>query len=188
MTVTTDPRLDLILQEGHFLLSSGLHSPHYLQVALLLQDPAETARVCADLAERFRDVAVEAVVGPAIGAIIPAYEVARHLGARALWAERVDGEMILRRSFSLRPGERVLVVEDVITTGGSVREVVQAVEAVGGRVMGIGAIVDRRGAPLDVGVPFAALMTLTAETYTPAACPLCRDGLPLTKPGSRRTR
>jgi orotate phosphoribosyltransferase len=141
--------------------------------------------LCADLADRFRHLEVEAVVGPAIGAIVPAYEVARALGARSLWTERVDGEMTLRRSFALRPGERVLVVEDVITTGGSVREVVQTVEAAGGRVVGIGALVDRSGAPADFGVPFAALLSHAAETFAPGDCPLCREGVPLMKPGSR---
>jgi orotate phosphoribosyltransferase len=186
MTIATDARLGRILQEGHFRLSSGLHTRHYLQVALLLQDPLETALVCADLAEHFHHLEVEAVVGPAIGAIVPAYEVARALGARTLWTERVDGQMALRRSFALRPGERVLVVEDVITTGGSVREVVRTVEAAGGRVIGIGALVDRSGAPADFGVPFTALLSYAAETYAPADCPLCRDGVPLAKPGSRQ--
>ncbi len=185
MRTATDPRLESILQEGHFLLSSGLHSRHYLQAALLLQDPEETERVCAALADRFRHLEVEAVVGPALGAVIPAYEVARTLGARSLWTERVDGRMTLRRSFALRPGERVLVIEDVITTGGSVLEVVGAVETAGGRVVGIGTIVDRSGAPPQFGVPFAALLTAAAPAYPPGECPLCRQGVPLTKPGSR---
>ncbi len=187
MTTATDPRLERILQDGHFLLTSGQHSDRYLQVALLLQDPVETARVCTVLADRFRHLEVEAVVGPALGAVIPAYEVARALGARALWTERTEGRMILRRSFTLRPGERILVVEDVVTTGRSVREVVHAVETAGGRVVGIGAIVDRTGESPDFGVPYLALTTIAAPTYPPTDCPLCRQGLPLTKPGSRAT-
>ncbi len=183
--ITTDARLERILQEGHFLLSSGLHSRHYLQVALLLQDPVETAAICAELAERFRHLNVEAVVGPAIGAIVPAYEVARALWARSLWTERVVGQMTLRRSFALRPGERVLVVEDVITTGGSVREVVRAVEAAGGVVVGIGALVDRTSASEAWDVPFSAVLTIRAEAFPPSVCPLCRRGVRLDKPGSR---
>jgi len=185
MTTATDPRLERLLQDGHFLLSSGLHSRQYLQVALLLQDPVETARVCAALADRFRHLQVEAVVGPALGAVIPAYEVARALGVRALWTERTEGRMTLRRSFTLGPGERVLVVEDVVTTGGSVREVLRAVQDAGGDVVGIGAIVDRTGTPADFGVPFSAVLAVAATAYPPADCPLCRQGLPLTKPGSR---
>lgn len=186
MTTATDARLERILQEGHFVLSSGLHSPHYLQVALLLQDPVETAQVGAALADRFRHLQVEAVAGPALGAVIPAYEVARALGARALWTERVDGRMTLRRSFALRRGERVLVVEDVITTGGSVREVIEAVGEAGGRAVGVGAIVDRTDRPPEFGVPFASVITARAQTYPAADCPLCRAGVPLSKPGSRR--
>lgn len=177
-----------IFQRGHFLLRSGLHSPDYIQIALLLQDPVETARVCGKLADRFRHLEVEAVVGPALGAVVIAYEAARHLGARAMWTERVDGQMMLRRSFAVRPGERVLIVEDVATTGGSVREVQRTVEAAGGRVVAIGAIVDRSGTTLDFGVPYVAtLVTDETKTYPPDACPLCRDGVPLTKPGSRTT-
>lgn len=177
--------LQRILQRGHFVLTSGLHSPTYLQVALLLQDPVETARVCVMLAERFRQLDVSAVVGPALGAVIPAYEVARALGVRALWTERVDGRMTLRRSFALQPGERILVVEDVVTTGGSVREVIAAVEDVGGRAVGIGAIVDRTDPRPDFGVPFSALIAMKIETYTPDGCPLCHRGVPQAKPGSR---
>lgn len=174
-----------LYQEGHFLLSSGMHSPTYIQIALLLQHPAETAEACRELADRFRDRGVEVVVGPAIGAIVLAYEVARQLGARALWTEREEGRMALRRSFAVRPGERALVVEDVVTTGAAVGEVKRLLEAHGARVVGVGALVDRSNTALTLGVPFEALVTVEAEAYLPALCPLCREGLPLTKPGSR---
>jgi len=173
-----------MLQQGHFLLSSGMHSPTYIQAALLLQDPREAERLCRDLADRFRHLAADAVAGPAIGGIVVAYEVARQLGARALWTERVEGRMELRRSFALRPGERILLVEDVVTTGASAREVKRALEAAGGRVVGIGALVDRSGTSLEFDVPFEALMTVQIEAYIPAVCPLCREGVPLTRPRS----
>lgn len=174
-----------IFQQGHFLLSSGMHSPIYVQAALLLQDPQELERLCRDLVDRFRPLGVEAVAGPAVGGIVIAYEVARQLGVRALWTERVEGRMELRRSFALRPGERVLVVEDVVTTGASAREVRRAVEAARGRVIGIGTLVDRSGTTLVFDVPFEAVMTLQLEAHIPAVCPLCREGVPLTKPDTR---
>lgn len=173
------------LQHGHFLLSSGLHSPHYVQCALLLQDPELTARVCAALAAPFREDGVAAVVGPALGAIPLAYETARQLGARALWAERVEGRMVLRRSFALQPGERVLVVEDVVTTGGSAAEVAELVERAGAVVVGVAAVVDRSGGAHGLRWPFKPLVRLAVEAYAPAACPLCQEGVPLVKPGSR---
>ena len=130
------------LQQGHFLLSSGMHSSHYIQCALLLQYPELTARVCAALAEPFRSEEVQVVLGPAIGAVVLAYETARQLRARALWAERSEGRMTLRRSFALSAGERVLVVEDVVTTGGSAKEVAALAERAGAVVVGVAAIVD----------------------------------------------
>ncbi|MBI4278712.1 MAG: orotate phosphoribosyltransferase [Armatimonadetes bacterium] len=175
-----------VAQEGHFLLASGMHSGRYLQCAQLLQYPDLAALACGVLAARFRDAAVEVVVGAALGGIIVAHEVGRALGTRAIFAERVEGAMTLRRGFAIRPGERVLVVEDVLTTGGSAREVVRLAQGAGGAVMGVAALVDRSGGRADVGgVPVEALLTLQVETYPPDACPLCRQGMPLTKPGTK---
>lgn len=173
------------LQQGHFLLSSGMHSSHYIQCALLLQYPDLTARVCAALAEPFRSEEVQAVVGPAIGAVVLAYEVARQLRARALWAERSEGRMTLRRSFTLSPGERVLVVEDVVTTGGSAKEVAAVAERAGAVVVGVAAIVDRSSGGHGLRWRFEPLVRLDVEAYLPPLCPLCREGVPLVKPGSR---
>ncbi|MCL6499988.1 MAG: orotate phosphoribosyltransferase [Firmicutes bacterium] len=171
------------LQQGHFLLSSGMHSSHYIQCALLLQYPDLTARVCAALAEPFRSEEVQAVVGPAIGAVVLAYETARQLRARALWAERSEGRMTLRRSFTLSPGERVLVVEDVVTTGGSAKEVAALAERAGAAVVGVAAIVDRSAGGHGLRWRFEPLVRLDVEAYLPPLCPLCREGVPVVKPG-----
>jgi orotate phosphoribosyltransferase len=174
------------LLEGHFLLTSGLHSLAYVQCARLLQYPHLAARVVVPLVEEFRSRDVEVVVGPALGAIPLVYELARQLGSRAIWAERVDGRLALRRSFAVGRNERVLVAEDVVTTGGSVREVVDLVRSVGAEVVGVAALVDRTGGrDPGFGVPFAAVLRLDLETYPPEACPLCLQGLPVEKPGSR---
>jgi orotate phosphoribosyltransferase len=173
------------LQRGHFLLSSGMHSPHYVQCALLLQYPEVTARVCQSLAHPFQQEAVAVVIGPAIGAIPLAYETARQLGARGLWAERVEGRLALRRSFALGPGERVLVVEDVVTTGGSAKEVAELAERAGAEVVGVAAVVDRSAGAHGLRCRFEPLVRLDVEAYVPTACPLCEQGVPLVKPGSR---
>ncbi len=173
------------LQQGHFLLSSGMHSSHYVQCALLLQYPELTARVCASLAEPFRGVGVQAVIGPAVGAVVLAYETARQLGARALWAERSEGKLTLRRSFRVQPGERVLVVEDVVTTGGSAREVALLAERAGASVVGVAAIVDRSAGSHGLRWRFEPLARVEVQAYLPPLCPLCQEGLPLVKPGSR---
>jgi orotate phosphoribosyltransferase len=172
-------------QTGHFLLSSGMHSSQYVQCALLLQYPEHAARVGTALADRFSARGPQVVIGPAYGAIIVAHEVARALGARAVFAERVEGKFELRRSFALTPGERVLVVEDVVTTGAATREVVRLVERLGGVVVGVGAIVDRSAGPLRFDCPFEALATVEAPVYIPSVCELCQKGIPLVKPGSR---
>ena len=174
------------LLRGHFLLTSGLHSPVYLQCALVLQTPANAERLCRDLAARFKDETIDAVVAPAIGGIIVAHEAARALGARALFTEREAGVMTLRRGFSLSAGERVLVVEDVVTTGGSTRETIDAVRRARGKVVGAGSLVDRSGGAVDLGVPRAALLSLSVAAYEPSDCPQCREGLPAIKPGSRK--
>jgi orotate phosphoribosyltransferase len=173
------------LLRGHFRLTSGLHSDLYLQSALVLQHPEDAGVLGEGLAARFRDARVQAVLAPAIGGILVAHEVARALGVRALFTERESGVMQLRRGFALSPGERCLVVEDVITTGGSTREVVQCVETHGGTVVGVGSLIDRSGGTAAFTVKRVALATVTAATYPPDACPLCRAGSPAIKPGSR---
>jgi len=176
---------------GHFVLSSGLHSDRYIQCALLLEVPGRAELVGRMLGRYVEETlgpsSVEVVVSPALGGIIIGHEVARALGARCVFTERADGRMTLRRGFKIKPGERALVVEDVVTTGGSTREVVAAVSAEGGEVVGVGAIVDR-GSQVDFGVPFAALVRGTIENYEPAVCPMCKAGLQVTKPGSRPSR
>lgn len=173
------------IQQGHFLLSSGMHSTHYVQCALLLQYPHHAERVGGALAEKFRTAGPSVVIGPAYGGMIVAHEVARALGARALFAERVEGRFELRRSFTIGSGEPVLVVEDVVTTGASTMEVRRLAERHGGRVVGIGAVVDRSEGPLGFDVPFVALLTIQVDTHIAAVCPLCAAGIPLVKPGSR---
>ena len=175
------------LLEGHFQLTSGLHSPRYLQCALVLQYPQHAEWTGRALASHFADERISAVVAPAIGGIVVAHETARALGVRALFTEREMGAMSLRRGFSLSEGERVLVVEDVVTTGGSTRETIDAVTRSGGAVVGAGSLVDRSGGAVDVGSRRVALMTLDVPAYDPADCPLCRQGTPTVKPGSRNT-
>lgn len=173
------------LLEGHFQLTSGLHSSLYLQCALVLQYPEHADFIGRALAAKFRDDRVDAVVAPAIGGIIVAHETARAIGARALFAEREAGVMTLRRGFRLSRGERVLVVEDVVTTGGSTRETIQSVINADGVVVGAGSIVDRSAGAADVGVRRQALISLDVTAYQPEDCPLCKEGVPAVKPGSR---
>jgi orotate phosphoribosyltransferase len=178
------------LLNGHFLLTSGLHSPRYLQCALVLQDPRVAGKLCAALAAKAhadeRIGQVDVVIAPAIGGILVAHEVARALGVRALFTERQDGAMTLRRGFQLNPGESALIVEDVVTTGGSTREVIEAVRANGAVPVGAGSLIDRSGGTVDLGIPRHALAVLEVPTYKPEECPLCREGLPAIKPGSRK--
>jgi orotate phosphoribosyltransferase len=173
------------LMRGHFKLTSGLHSALYLQSALVLQYPEHAEALGQALAAPFADAHATTVVAPAIGGIPVSHEVARALGARALFAERENGVMTLRRGFTIAPAERCLVVEDVITTGGSTREVVTCVEANGGTVVGVGSLVDRSGGAASFSVTQVALAKIDAVNYPPAACPLCRRGSPAVKPGSR---
>ena len=173
------------LLRGHFRLTSGLHSDIYLQSALVLQHPEHAAALGAALATPFRDERVRTVLAPAIGGILVAHEVARALGARALFTEREEGAMRLRRGFTLEAGERCLVVEDVITTGGSTREVVECVTAAGGAVVGVGSLIDRSGGAAAFPVRRVALATVAATTWKPEECPLCRAGSQAAKPGSR---
>jgi orotate phosphoribosyltransferase len=187
-----DALLDLFrrsgaLLDGHFRLSSGLHSPGYLQCALVLQHPDSAALLGAALADQARPVRPAAVLSPALGGIIIGHEVARALGVRAVFAEREDGVLTLRRGFRLSDAERVLVVEDVVTTAGSTRETIQVARAAGAQVVGAGSIVDRSGgagrSALDV--PLFSLLDISLPTYDPGSCPLCAERIPLTKPGSR---
>lgn len=175
--------------KGHFRLTSGLHSPEYLQCALVLQYPEQAERFGRELAARLRELAGDArlVVSPALGGLIIGHEVARALGARFIFAERdASGAMALRRGFTIDPGEVAVVVEDVVTTGGSTREVVDLVIAAGARVAAAGSIIDRSGGQAEVGAPRVALATLDVVTYPPDDCPLCGQGLPVNTPGSRK--
>jgi orotate phosphoribosyltransferase len=175
---------------GHFRLTSGLHSNEYLQCALVLQHPNLAEHFGRRLAEQLRAAGaagrIDVVAAPALGGLIIGHEVARAVNARFLFAERdADGRMVLRRGFVVEPGETALVVEDVITTGGSTREVIGVLRAAGATVLAAGSIIDRSGGRADLGVPRAALETLETTTYPPESCPLCRQGLPVEKPGSR---
>jgi orotate phosphoribosyltransferase len=173
------------LLEGHFRLSSGLHSRGYLQCALVLAHPAEATRLGAALAARVRDWGATIVLSPALGGIVIGHEVARGLDVRAFFAERQDGGLTLRRGFSLGPDDKVLVVEDVLTTGGSTRETMAVARGAGAQVAGACAIVDRSGGTHGLDVPFAGLLPMTVPTYTETDCPLCKAGTPIVKPGSR---
>lgn len=185
-----DEVLDLYKQTGalltgHFLLSSGLHSERYLQSALVLQQPDLATRLCAALAEHFKKDAIDVVIAPALGGVFVSHETARALGVRAIFAERVNGELQLRRGFAIKPGERVLVVEDVITTGKSTKETMDVVKQAGGVVVAAGSLVDRSNGKADLGVPYKSLVTLAVPSYAPEVCPLCKSGSVPVKPGSR---
>ncbi len=177
---------------GHFRLTSGLHSGEYLQCAKVLAVPAYAERLGRDLSNRLQafigDAPIDVVVAPAIGGIIIGYEVARDLNVRSFFTERdaVSNEMTLRRGFEVNPDERALVIEDVVTTGGSTREVIRLLERSGATVLAAGSIIDRSDGQVDLGVPRVALEVLNAVTYDPGDCPLCKAGIPLVKPGSRR--
>ncbi len=195
MSDLTDPVLDLFHQtgaylKGHFRLTSGLHSPEYLQCALVLQHPEHAGHLGSLLAASLKKLAPSpaprVVVSPALGGVVIGHEVARALGARAIFTERdASGKMILRRGFFVEPGEAAVVVEDVVTTGGSTREVVECLIAAGARVVAAGSVIDRSGGRADVGVPRVSLVTLTVTAYPPEQCPLCEQGVPVAKPGSR---
>jgi len=174
------------LLQGHFRLTSGRHSDQYMQCAQVLKYPDKTEQLARHLAEAFQDDAVELVVGPAMGGIIVSYEVARQLNVPGIFTERENGQMSLRRGFVINPGQRVLVVEDVVTTGGSVQEVMQVVREAGGEVVGVGVLVDRSGGKVDFGVKTRAVLTMEIQSWEPEQCPLCAEGkLPVVKPGSR---
>ncbi|WP_035589573.1 orotate phosphoribosyltransferase [Hippea jasoniae] len=173
--------------QGHFLLSSGLHSEFYLQSALVLQYPHDAWLLCSSIAEYFKDKEIDVVIAPAMGGILVSYDVARALGQniRSIFAERVDGKLTLRRGFTIDKNERVLVVEDVVTTGKSVKETVEVVRQYTDNIVGIGALVDRGGNFNPEGIDYFALIKLQITNYQPDNCPLCKAGIPLEKPGSR---
>lgn len=177
-----------VLLEGHFRLTSGRHSNKYLQCAKIFRNTKYSEELCAALAEQFGSEGVEVVIGPAMGAVQMAYEVSRHLKCENFFAEReADGKMALRRGFEVKPGMKVLLVEDVVTTGGSVKEVLELVKAAGADVVGIGSIVDRTGGKIDFGVPFKAVISVEVESWEPENCPLCKEGkIEVVKPGSRK--
>jgi orotate phosphoribosyltransferase len=177
------------IRTGHFELSSGRHSGTYIQCALVLEHPKHAEQLGHALADLFRDMSIACVVAPALGGIIVGYEVARALGVRSLFVERDrSGQMTLRRGFEIKPGERVLVIEDVWTTGGSTRETIGVVEQVGGLVVAAGALIDRSGGSLELGVPARALIELAVASYEPDDCPQCHAGGIAIRPGSRHTR
>ena len=175
------------LLEGHFVLSSGLHSPSYLQCALALQYPLDAAKFGRQIAEQFTNADFETVVSPAIGGLIIGYAVAQALNLRFAWTERENGAMTVRRGFSVEKGEKILVVEDVITTGGSTRECIEALEKNGAKVTNAASIVDRSNGVADVGVPRISLVSLEVPSYKPEDCPMCANGEIAVKPGSRTT-
>jgi orotate phosphoribosyltransferase len=174
------------LMNGHFLLTSGRHSNQYMQCAQVLQYPESTEKLARDIAQAFAGDKIEVVVGPAMGGIIVAYEVARQMGIRGIFCERENGRMALRRGFSIEKGQRVLVVEDVVTTGGSVKEVMEVIDALGGTVAGVAVLVDRSAGEVNFGVKTHAVLSLSIDSYPAEDCPLCRAGAaPAVKPGSR---
>jgi len=175
------------LLEGHFQLTSGLHSPHYFQCAKVLQYPAYAQALCGEIVDRYGGRGADAVIAPALGGIVVGQEVGRQLNLRTMFTERKDGSMQLRRGFSISPGEKVIVCEDVVTTGGSVSEVIAIVRNLGGLVAGVAAIVDRSGGKSGLEDFFAPLV-MDAVSYKPEACPLCAKGVPVEKPGSRSAK
>ena len=176
------------LLDGHFILSSGLHSQKYLQCARALEYPSDAAKFGRAIAEKLAAEQFDTIAAPAVGGLIIGYETARAFNTRFIWTERENGAMTLRRGFAVKKGERVLVVEDVITTGGSTRECIAALEKHGAKVAAAASIIDRSGGAAEVGVPRVALATLAVETFTPETCPLCARGIEPVKPGSRAAK
>ena len=172
------------IMEGHFLLTSGLHSPRYVEKFNVLQKPVYTEKLCRAMAEKFKDANIETVVGPVTGGILLAHETGKALGTRAIFTERENGKMNFRRGFTLHEGERVLIVEDIVTTGGSIREVIDVVKEHGGIPVAVSMLVDRSGGKATFGdVPSTALLHMGVQTYQPDECPLCKQGIPMTKRG-----
>ena len=176
------------LLQGHFLLTSGRHSDKYFQCAKVLQYPEYTEKICAKIVDHFSDYKIDAVIAPAIGGIVVGQEVARQLNKRSIFAEREDKKLTLRRGFSFEKGENVLVCEDVVTTGGSVFEVIDSVKEQGANVVGVGFIVDRSNGKVDFGYPQFSAMKMEVISYLPEDCKLCKQGVELVKPGSRKIK
>ncbi len=172
------------LLEGHFVLTSGLHSPQYVEKFRVLEQPKYTEMLCKEMAGKFKDEGVTVVVGPMTGGIILAHEVGKQLGTKAIFTERVDGKMKFRRGFTLSPADRVLIVEDIITTGGSVMEVIEEVKKYNPTIVGIGALVDRSNGKAEFGYPFKPLIKMDVVAYKTDECPLCKQNVPIAKPGS----
>jgi len=175
-----------VMQEGHFRFTSGRHGDAYMQCARLFEYPSDSAIICSDVVGFFRGKGVDLVIGPALGGIIMAYEVAKLLNVRNIFAERENGAMTLRRGFDVTAGSRALVVEDVVTTGGSVKEVIELLRGHGVEVAGVGALIDRSNGSVNFGVPFQAVATMDLKSWEPEDCHLCRQGIPLMTPGSRK--
>ena len=171
---------DAILN-GHFQLASGRHSPVYLEKFRILERPEQTEQLCRLIAERFRDVGAQLVVGPTTGGVIVGYEIARQLGVRSAFAERDNGGRHFGRGFKITAGERTLIVDDILTTGNSIRDVITALHSVGGKAIGVGVLVDRSGGRTEFGIPLYSCLSLPLTTYEPADCPLCTSGEPLIK-------
>lgn len=175
-----------VLQEGHFILTSGRHSKRFMQTARVLQYANLTEKLCHSLAEEFQNERIDVVISPAVGGILVGYEISRVLGVKNIFCERENGEMRLRRGFKIESGARVLVVEDVVTTGGSVKEVINVVEQAGGIIVGVGVLVDRSNGVVNFGYPLRSLLSIAIESYPADECPLCELGeTPAIKPGSR---
>lgn len=174
------------IKEGHFLLASGLHSPVYWEKFRILQYPNYTGRLCGLIAQHFQDQKVDVVAGPTTGGIILAFETARQLGVRSIFAEKEGKTRVFRRDFDLTPGERVLIVDDILTTGGSIKETVSAVDKLGGVILGIAVLVDRSTEKVDFGVPLFSCLHAPTTVYPPQECPLCAAHIPLIKPGAQR--
>lgn len=172
------------IKEGHFLLASGLHSPVYWEKFRILQYPEYTEKLCRLIARHFKDQKVELVAGPSTGGIILAFETARQLGVSCVFAEKVGEARVFRRDFDIAPGARILIVDDILTTGGSIKEMVDAVNKVGGIIIGIGVLVDRSSEEIDFNMPLFSCVRAPTTVYSPEECPLCADNIPLGKPGS----
>ena len=190
MTISSEQMIQIFkdtegLLEGHFQLTSGLHSNRYFQCAKVFQYPHHAETLCSEIAVNFKNSNIDVVVSPAVGGIVVGQEVARLLGVRHIFTERVDGQMVLRRGFTIDSGQKALVVEDVTTTGGSVKEVIKTLQGMGATVVSVGAVVDRSGGTVDFGVPYFSLLQIEVETFEPENCPLCESGSEAVKPGSR---
>jgi orotate phosphoribosyltransferase len=173
------------LLEGHFLLRSGLHSNRFFQAALVLQYPDIAEKLCSALAEKFKGVEIDTVLSPALGGLIVGQEVGRKLGIKSIFAEKENDNLVLRRGFKISKGEKILVAEDVVTKGGRVEQTIQLARSFGAEVVGVAVIVDRSAGDVNFGVPFKSLLNLHFDTFEPGSCPLCKNGIPAVKPGSK---